>query len=81
MVIYKVEIETLTQRGVQMRKNSASEKIKKEKKYIDLPRTNSYIPFLTGRPRRDTTINSDDLINLQIAFFTSKTLEDFLMDI
>jgi hypothetical protein len=64
-----------------MKKNSASEKIKKEKKYIDLPRTNSYIPFLTGRPRRDTSINSDDLTNLRIAFFTSKTFEEFLMEI
>jgi hypothetical protein len=64
-----------------MRKNSASEKVKKDKKSTDLPRTNSYIPFLTGRPRRDSNIDNDDLINLQIALFTSKTLEDFLMDI
>lgn len=62
-----------------MRKNGASEKLKKEKKYTDLPKTNSFIPFLTGRPRRDNTINTDDILNLQIAFFTSKTLEEFLM--
>jgi hypothetical protein len=64
-----------------MKKNSASEKIKKDKKYTDLPRTSSFIPFLTGRPKREENIDSDDLINLRIALFTSKTFEEFLMNI
>jgi hypothetical protein len=63
-----------------MKKNSASEKIKKDKKYFDLPKPNSFIPFLTGRPRRETAIETDDIINLQIALFTSESLEDFLLD-
>ncbi len=63
-----------------MRKNSASEKVKKEKK-SDLPKTNSFIPFLTGRPRRDSAIDTDDIMNLQIAIFTSKSFEEFLANI
>lgn len=63
-----------------MRKNSASEKIKKEKK-SDLPKTNSFIPFLTGRPRRDSAIDTDDIMNLQIAIFTCKSFDEFLKNI
>lgn len=35
------------------------------------------IPFMGGRPERDIVINSDDIINLQIAFGTCKTLKEF----
>jgi hypothetical protein len=37
------------------------------------------IPFLTGRPERSTVINQDDCVNLQIALYTSKTMEEFLL--
>jgi hypothetical protein len=36
------------------------------------------IPFLSGRPVRDTVIGQDDIINLRIALNSAKTLEQFL---
>ena len=36
------------------------------------------IPFLGGRPRRDTVISNDDILNLVIASNTCTTLEEFL---
>jgi len=33
---------------------------------------------MAGRPRREGAIGKDDLINLQIAIYTCKSLEDFL---
>ena len=35
------------------------------------------IPFLGGRPDRDTVINGDDILNLNIAVNTVSTFEDF----
>ena len=35
------------------------------------------IPFLGGRPERDTIIGSDDIMNLQIALETCKTFKEF----
>ena len=37
-----------------------------------------YIPFLEGRPKRETIIGNNDLTNLKIALNTFKSLEDFL---
>jgi hypothetical protein len=37
-----------------------------------------FIPFLEGRPKRDTVIGKEDIMNLNIALETSKTLEEFL---
>jgi hypothetical protein len=37
------------------------------------------IPSLSGRPERSTVINQDDYLNLQIALYTSKTMEEFLL--
>jgi len=37
-----------------------------------------YIPFLAGRPARNTVIGLDDIANLIIALNTSSTFEDFL---
>lgn len=37
------------------------------------------IPFLSGRPERSTVINLDDCLNLQIALYTSKTMEELLL--
>ncbi len=41
--------------------------------------TNSFIPFLKGRPIREGIINNEDLINLKIALNTSKSLQEFLL--
>ncbi|MFP4417135.1 MAG: hypothetical protein ACOC4C_04520 [Fibrobacterota bacterium] len=38
------------------------------------------IPFLKGRPKRNTTIGDDDLTNLRIALNTAKTLDEFIID-
>ena len=35
------------------------------------------IPFLGGRPERESTIGSDDIVNLVIACNTCGTLEEF----
>lgn len=40
-----------------------------------------FIPFLQGRPVRDGIINNEDLINLKIALNTSKSLQDFLLQV
>jgi len=37
-----------------------------------------YIPFLGGRPDRETVIRKDDLINLEITINTCTTVEEFL---
>jgi hypothetical protein len=40
-----------------------------------------YIPFLSGRPDRDSTIEKDDLMDLEIVLNTTETVEDFLKNI
>jgi hypothetical protein len=35
------------------------------------------IPFMRGRPARETIIGDDDISNLKIALATTKTLEEF----
>jgi len=35
------------------------------------------IPFLGGRPDRETVISTDDILNLQIALNTAQDLEKF----
>jgi len=37
-----------------------------------------YIPFLSGRPDRNTVIGSDDVLNLRIALNTTGSVEEFL---
>ena len=37
-----------------------------------------YIPFLGGRPVRNTVIGDEDLLNLRIALNTSTSLEEFM---
>jgi len=37
-----------------------------------------YIPFLSGRPKRITVINKDDIMNLKINLNTIKTFNEFL---
>jgi hypothetical protein len=37
-----------------------------------------YIPFMEGRPRRETPIDRDDVVNLEIALNTCKTVSEFL---
>ncbi|HUI91351.1 MAG TPA: hypothetical protein VLX68_03795 [Chitinivibrionales bacterium] len=36
------------------------------------------IPFLCGRPRRETAIDHDDSLNLEIALHTCKTVDELL---
>jgi hypothetical protein len=40
-----------------------------------------YIPFLSGRPERETIINDDDLMNLEIMVNTTNSVEDFVQKI
>jgi hypothetical protein len=37
-----------------------------------------YIPFLSGRPKRETVIGKEDLMNLEIVLNTTQTVEEFL---
>jgi hypothetical protein len=38
----------------------------------------SKIPFLKGRPKRNTAIDREDCINLEIALHTCKTVDELL---
>ena len=40
-----------------------------------------YIPFLSGRPERETVIAKEDLMNLEIVLNTTKTVEEFITKI
>jgi hypothetical protein len=40
-----------------------------------------YIPFLSGRPERETVIGKDDLMNLEIAIGTTTTVDEFLKNV
>jgi hypothetical protein len=37
-----------------------------------------YIPFLGGRPKRQTVIGKEDILNLEIALYTSASVQEFL---
>jgi hypothetical protein len=37
-----------------------------------------YIPFLGGRPKRQTVIGKEDIMNLEIALYTSANVQEFL---
>jgi len=38
----------------------------------------NFIPFLGGRPARDTVINDEDVMNLRITLGTIDSVEEFL---
>jgi hypothetical protein len=40
-----------------------------------------YIPFLGGRPERQTIVNKDDILNLDITLNTCSTVDEFLKKI
>jgi hypothetical protein len=40
-----------------------------------------YIPFLSGRPERETVIAKEDLMNLEIVLNTTKTVEEVITKI
>jgi hypothetical protein len=40
-----------------------------------------YIPFLSGRPERESIIGKDDVMNLEITLHTSRSVEEFLKTI
>jgi len=37
-----------------------------------------YIPFLSGRPERETVIGKDDLMNVEILLNTKNTVEELI---
>ena len=41
-------------------------------------RLGKLISVINGKPKRDTVINKEDILNLKIALNTSHTLEEFL---
>lgn len=45
---------------------------------LDHVMARDYIPFKEGRPRRDTPISPEDIVNLVIALNTATTLDEFL---
>lgn len=47
------------------------------KSSIKLPPTSISIPMFSGRPDRDITITSDEILNLRILLETSETVEAF----
>jgi hypothetical protein len=40
-----------------------------------------YIPFLGGRPQRETIIGKDEIMNLEITLNTCSTVDEFLKKI
>ncbi len=40
--------------------------------------TKTRIPFLGGRPKRDTAVDRDDLVNLAILLNVCKTVDELL---
>ena len=60
------------------RRNMKSEKFEQA---TDSTPTLPFMPVLDGRPQRDAAISPDDIINLQIALNTCKSLEEFLEDV
>lgn len=60
-----------------MKKNEIPQRLEKHNAVNNAP-IDTHIPFLAGRPQRDGVIDRDDLLNLQIAIYTCKSLEDFL---
>ncbi len=62
-----------------MEKNLDKKKVK-DKRSIKLENVlrADYIPFLSGRPERDTVIGNEDLMNLEILLNTTNTVEELL---
>jgi hypothetical protein len=51
-----------------------------DKRYVRLEEVGKeeYIPFLGGRPHRETVISEDDIMNLVISLNTAKSFEMFM---
>lgn len=49
-----------------------------DRRTITLENTKNYIPMYTGRPKRDTDIRQEDILNLQIALNTTSSVSDFV---
>lgn len=41
----------------------------------------AYIPLFDGRPERENWINGDDILNLNIALNTARTIDEFLLTV
>jgi hypothetical protein len=52
----------------------------KDKRRISLENVLSgdYIPFLSGRPKREKAIGENDILDLKIALHTTRSLDEFL---
>lgn len=46
--------------------------------YRNKPEVKAFTCFLVGRPVRDTPISAEDITDLKIALYTSKSLTEFL---
>jgi hypothetical protein len=75
----------LAKRTVKKESEGIMEKNLEKKKVIDRRSIKlenvlkpDYIPFLSGRPNRETVIGKDDLMNLEIVINTTNTVEDFI---
>jgi hypothetical protein len=52
--------------------------IDKRKVKLEEVMNKDFIPFLGGRPNRETVINMDDIVNLEILLNTTKSVDEFL---
>ena len=59
-----------------MRRNEAVRRVK-ERSGSSEDRV-TVIPFMAGRPERESVICADDLVNLKIALEVCRTFDDFL---
>jgi hypothetical protein len=71
--------ENLGKRRTSMEKNLERKRVvdKRSIKLEDILKPD-YIPFLSGRPERETVINADDLMNLEIVMNTTNSVEEFM---
>lgn len=49
-----------------------------DRRKVRLEDMEDYIPFKEGRPKRDTVINNDDILNIKIALNTSRDIKQFV---
>jgi hypothetical protein len=58
-----------------------SEILEKRPELLNGNSSTVHIPFLGGRPQRETVISRDEILNLTIILHTTVTIEDFLIAI
>jgi hypothetical protein len=55
--------------------------MRREKEVTKWITSRTHIEAWAGRPNRETVINNDDLVDLQITFGSAKNFDDFLSKI